>query len=454
MASENTRFRFSRLEILLMVIMLSVIGASVFLVNHSRRQLLKQSSVSVPAGSDSGDLLTGADSQPANGGSENSGDDRGAGGTNAGADSSGFSEKSLAIALPVPGNTTNNPEVLPDGAGLGRASDKKPVNALPASLSDIEAELRRIAELPWGPETEKQLQNVLAQWAASDPSSALAYAMKLEGLRAGTTAVGNILAQWAASDPAAAFNWFNNNLANNPQLLKGAAGSLFAKMAEANPILAMNNAWQLGQKDICDTALHAIVNQMMAAGQKDQLLQYFNAMNDTTSQSMLARAMVDQWATYYPEMTAEWIAGLSDSAVRNSTAMALIAKWGYDNPARAAQWVASLPKDENWSAEVSRMVKVWARESPDQAATWLLTLSPPAAQLDSSVRQLVHTVMYANPEGAMDWAANAISSTDQRYRLMQQVGTIWMHKDTAKASAYIMNSDLPEWMKKRLLKTH
>ncbi|MDO9543008.1 MAG: hypothetical protein Q7J98_11900 [Kiritimatiellia bacterium] len=443
MASENTRFRFSRLEILLMVLILSVIGASVFLLSQSHRQL----SVSKPVVSDSGDLLTDPDSQSVNGG-----DDRGAGGTNAGFVSSEFSEKSLAIVLPAPGNATNK-EVLPDGASLDLAGDKKSVNTLPASLGDIEAELRRIAELPWGPETEKQLQNVLAQWGGSDPASALAYALKLEGLRAGTTAVGNILAQWAKSDPAAAFNWFNNNLANNPQLLKGTASSLFAKMAEANPILALNNAWQLEQKDIRDTALHAIVNQMMAAGQKDQLLQYFNAMNDTTSQSMLVRAMVDQWATYYPEMTAEWIAGLNDPTVRNTAAMALIATWGYDNPAKTAQWVASLTKDENWSAEVSRMVRVWARESPDQAATWLLALSPPAAQLDPAVRQLVHTVMHANPEGAMAWA-NAISATDQRHRLMQRVGAIWMHKDPAQASAYIMSSDLPDWVKKRLLRTH
>lgn len=453
MAGGNTRLRFSRLEILLTVLMLSVIGASVFMVNQSRRQLLNQASVSSPALPDSDKLLTGTDSQLAEDNSENDAEESGAGGTNAWSALSDFSEKSLAIALPTSGNATNNTEeVLPESSGLDRAGDKKPVNRLPAALSDIEVELRRIAGLPWGPETEQQLQNVLAQWAQSDPASALAYAMQLEGLRAGTAAVGNILAQWAQSDPAAAFNWFNNNLADNPQLLKGAANSLFAKMAEANPILTMNNAWQLDRKDIRDTALHAIVNQMMAAGQKDQLLQYFNAMNDTTSQGMLAKAMVNQWATYYPEMTAEWIAGLHDPAVRNTATMALIAKWGYDNPDRAAQWVASLPKNANWSTEVSQMVRAWARESPDQAATWLLTLSPPAAQLDPAVRQLVHSVMHANPEGAMAWA-NAMSATDQRYRLMQQVGAIWMHRDPAQASAYIMNSDLPDWIKKRLLRT-
>jgi hypothetical protein len=450
MSSANSKFGFSRLEILLMVLMLSVIGASVFMISHSRRQLLDQSALSGSAAS--GDYLNGTDSFPANGGPENGNVVLGAGGTNAESSGSEFSEKSLAIAIPLPGSATNSQEALADASGAGQAADrKKQAGALPASLGEIEAELKRIAELPWGPDTEKQLQNVLAQWAGSDPASALAYAMNLEGLRAGTAAVGNILALWAKADPGAAFNWFNNNLENNPQQLKGAAGTLFAKMAEANPVLAMNNAWQLQQNDIRDTALHAIVNQMMNAGQKDQLLQYFNAMNDTASQGMLAKAMVDQWSVYYPEMTAEWIAGLSDSSVRNTAAMALIAKWGYDNPARAAQWVSGLPKDENWSAEVSRMVRVWARESPDQAAGWLLAQSPPSAQLDPAVRQLVQTVMRANPEGAMAWA-NAISATDQRYRLMQEVGHIWMHRDPAQASAYIMSSDLPDSMKQRLLR--
>lgn len=450
MASANAMFGFSRLEVFMMVLILAFIGACVFLVNRSRQQLLNQSFASITNGTDPGGYLSGADSYPADG---NDRDSRGSGETNIGQVSSDFSEKSLAIALPVSGNATNNAEVLAEDYRLYQPGDKQLTNALSVNLIEIEAELRRITALPWGPETEKQLQEVLARWSQSDPAAALAYAMRLEGRRAGTTAVSNLLAQWAQSDPAAAFDWFNKNLANNPQILKGAVNSLFAKMAEANPILAMDSAWQLAQKDVRDAVLHTIVNQMMAGGQKDQLLQYFNAMSDPAEQGMLARAMVDQWATYYPEMTAEWIAGLSNPAVHNSAVIVLISKWGYDNPAKAAQWVAGLTKDENWSAEVSRMIGVWANDSPDQAANWLLSLSPPSAQLDPAVIQLTRAVMNANPEGAMAWA-NAMSATDQRYNLMQQVGAVWMRKDPVQASAYIINSDMPDWMKRRLLRTH
>ena len=451
MASKNPRFRFSRLEVILIIVIFSVVGACVILVNQFSRQLLDPSSRSRPGLNDMEKYSGGTASDLAGAGAENDGDNNGDTGTNAGFASSVFSEKSLTIAIPASGTTTDLSEIIPDGAAIPRGTDKPPVETLPDVLGDIEAELLRIAALPWGPETEKQLQNVLAKWAESDPSAALEYAMSIESRRTGTAAVSNLLAKWAQSDPAAAFNWFNNNLAENPQLLKGAVNSLFAEMAEVNPVLALNNAWQLKQKNIRDSALHSIVNQMMADGQKDQLLQYFNAMSDTTSQGMLAKAVVDQWATYYPEMTAEWIAGLNDPTVRNAAAMALISKWGYDNPGMAAQWVAGQPKDENWSVEVSRMVRIWARESPDRAATWLLTLSPPAAHLDPAVRQLVRTVMYANPEGAMAWA-NAISTTDQRHSLMRRVGAIWMRRDPAQASVYILSSDLPDWMKQRLLR--
>ncbi|MFC1453976.1 hypothetical protein ACFLQL_02225 [Verrucomicrobiota bacterium] len=449
MANKNTKFRFSRLEFILIIVILSVVGACVILVNQSRRQLSDRLSRS--GLNDMEKYSGGTDSDLAGVGAENGGDNNGGMGTNAGFASSDFSEKSLAIAIPVSGTATNLSEIIPDTATVPQVVDKPPVKTLQAASGNIEAELLRIAALPWGPETEKQLQDVLAKWAESDPSAALEYAMGIESRRTGTAAVSNLLAQWAQSDPTAAFNWFNNNLEENPQLLKSAANDLFTKMAEVNPVLALDNAWQLEQKNIRNTAIHSIVNQMMAAGQKDQLMQYFNAMSDPTSQGMLAKAVVDQWATYYPEMTAKWIAGLDDPTVRNTATMALISKWGYDNPGMAAQWVADLPKDENWSAEVSRMVRVWARESPDEAATWLLAFSPPAAHLDPAVRQLVRTVMRTNPEGAMAWA-DAISSTDQRHHLMRHVGAIWMRRDPVQASAYILSSDLPDFIKIRLLR--
>ena len=437
---------FSRLEILLMVLMVSVIGASVLIFGSSHRPFADG------AGLGAGEDFEGDNFSASGRGGPGVAGSGAAPGTNAEADPDRFNEKSMAIALPGREGFTNGAagELEEEGAP-GSAAGKQSAAAKSPTLGDIESELNRIAALPWGPETEKQLQAVLAQWAATDPAAALAYALKLEGLRAGTAAVGNILAQWARSDPAAAFKWFNSNFADNPQVLKGAAGALFAKMAEVNPVLAMDNAWQLLDPGLRGAAVQAVVSQMMAAGQKDQLLQYFNAMSDTSAQGVLARAMVDQWATYYPEMTAEWIAGLRDPSVRNAAAMALIAKWGGDNPARAAAWISDLPRDGNWSDEVSRMVKVWSRDAPDEAASWLLSLSPPAAQLDPAVRQLVHTVMNANPEGAMVWA-NAISATDQRHRLMQEVGYIWMRRDPVQAANYIMSSDMPDWMKQRLLR--
>lgn len=451
MVKSNAMSGFSRLEILLIVLMVAVIGACVFLVNRSRRQLLEQSYAARAIAGNDYDFSAGADAYSANGGAEGAGEGRG-GGTNAGPGSSEFNERSLAIALPGADGGTNAAEGSISGASSTESGAKSATNALPAAFSDIEAELKRIAALPWSPETEKLLHNVLAQWAQRDPAAALAYALELEGWRAGTAAAGKLLEQLAQRDPAAAFAWYKQNLAGNPKLLSATAASLFGKIAETNPALALDNLWQLSQKDIRDSAAHAIVNQMMANGQKDQLTQYFNAMTDPAAQAMLARAMVDQWATYYPEMTAEWVAGLTDPAVRNRAEMALIFKWGYDNPSKAAQWVTGLARDENWSKEVNQMVSVWARDSPDKAAAWLVSLSPPAAELDPAVRQLAQAVMYNNPEGAMAWA-NAMYDPSQRHHLMQRVGAIWMQKDPAQASAYIINSDLPDWMKKRLLRT-
>lgn len=448
MAYPNTQLGFSRLEVLLLTTIVVVIGA--WIVFWGGRQEWNRSSVPEPAAAGAGRLSTDPDSLSAHDGLEDDTGERDSGTHDDGV-SSEFTEPSLALALPSSGQSTNSAESLPDDGALSPSGNPQKPHDAPAASSDIEAELQRIAGLPWGPDAEKQLQKVLAQWAQRDPAAALAYAMSLESRRAGSAAVNTLLAQWAQSDPAAALDWFTQALASQPQLLAGAASSLFAKIAKADPNLALRYVWQLPQKNIINQALDAIVNQMMANDQKDQLLQYFNAMNDSAAQSTLAKVMVNQWATYYPEMTAQWISGLADPAVRRYAAMALIATWGYDNPARAAQWVAGLPKDQDWGPEVNRMIEIWAKDYPDKASAWLATLSPPSASLDPAVRQLVRTVMHNNPEGAMAWA-HALSATGERHQLMQQVGAAWMKQDPSRASAYIISSDLPIQIKKRLLR--
>jgi len=450
MSNGNPSRRLSRLEVLLTVFLVAVIVLFVFLVSQFRQQRPEHAR---PAGNAS----TGPDARSAEFDPENDGGSRGENGTSAALASSEFSEKSLAIVLPDNGAATN----LADAGLAGNSADgiagrtstnqaAKEAKRLTATAGDIQAELQRIAGLPWGPDTEKQLQTALAQWAATDPDAALAYAMNLESRRAGTAAVSSILNQWAQRDPAAAYEWFKQNLAGNPQMVSAALTGLFDKMAAVDPDMALRNVWQLPQ-DLRNRALQATVNQMIASGKQEQIMQYFNTLNDSSAQSMLATIFVNQWATYYPAETASWIASLTDPAVRYRATLTLISKWGYDNPAAAVDWVASLPRDQNWGAEVSRMMDVWAKDAPDKAADWLLTLFPASAQLDPAIQSLVNTVMNTNPEGAMMWS-ETITDTNKRYSLMQKVAAIWMKKDPERAAIYITNSDLPNSIKKKLFR--
>lgn len=330
MNNGNSRHRLSRLEVLLTAVLISVIVLFVFLVNQFRQQRSEQASCA-------GDSSTGTDARPAEFGSENDEYHRGETGTIAALESSEFSEKSRAIALPVTGDATNVAGVMLSGNSVDEVAGRPSTNPAavkltegekrpPATAGDIQAELQRIASMPWGPDTEKQLQTALAQWAATDPASALAYAMNLESRRAGAAAVSNILDQWSQRDPSAAYEWFKQHLASNPQMVSDALTNIFGKMAAADPDMALCNVWQLPQQGMRNRALRTIVNQMIASGKQDQIMQYFNTLNDTSAQSMLATILVDQWATYYPKETANWIATLTDPAVRYRATLTLISK--------------------------------------------------------------------------------------------------------------------------------
>ena len=320
--------------------------------------------------------------------------------------------------------------------------------------AEIEAELRRIAEMEWGPEAEGKLQDTMALWASIDPAAALEYAMNIESRRTSVAAADTVLTKWAQRDPQAAFEWYMQNRSAFPEKLDSAVGNLFSQMAHANLESALGRLKDLPTDSLRNKALRAIINQYVARGEASRLELYFNSQGDTAALSMLASAQIENIALYKPEAAAAWIATLTDPVIRVKAINTLIDKWGYDNPAQAAQWVAGLPRDEYWSEFAARMTKIWARDFPDSAATWLLSLSPPAPQLDTAIQTLVSIVMKANPAGAMAWA-HVITDLNKRHNLMQRAGYLWLKKDPIPATAYILNSDLPDAIKNKLLgKSH
>lgn len=351
-----------------------------------------------------------------------------------------------AQAAPAPaGGAAGDTAAAPYGAEAQETTAAGNISA------DVEAELRAVAAMEWGPEAEARLKRVLVLWASSDPDAALSYALRIESRRAGTAAVNAVLTDWARRDPLAAFDWYMQNLSSLPGRPDNTIGELFVGMANASLESAMTSLNKLPTDSMRNKALRAIINEYVAKGDAGRLEMYFNSRGDTAALSLLAAAQIESIALYKPEAAAAWIATLTDRYVRLKAVNTLIDKWGYDNPVRAAQWVAGLPRDEYWSEFVERMTRIWAREFPDSAAAWLLSLSPPSEQLDAAIQTLVSIVLKANPAGAMAWA-DVITDPDRRQNLMQRAGYLWLQKDPAAATAYILNSSLPDAIKKRLLR--
>lgn len=329
----------------------------------------------------------------------------------------------------------------------GLSSNTNHIRDIRAEVAD---ELRRISEMEWGPGAESKLQGALGLWASIDPFAALDYALNIESRRTSAIAANTVLANWAKRDPQAAFEWYMQNRANYPEKLDNTVGDLFTWLADANLESALARLKELPSDSLRSKALKAIINDYVAKGEASRLEYFFISQQDASALSMLAAAQIDSIALYKPEAAAAWIATLTDPNIRVKAINTLIDKWGFDNPAKAAQWVAGLPQDEYWSEFASRMTRIWARDFPDNAATWLLSLSPPSPQLDTAIQTLVSIVMKANPAAAMAWA-NVITDLNKKYNLMQRAGYLWLKKDPAPATAYILNSDLPENIKNKLL---
>lgn len=264
---------------------------------------------------------------------------------------------------------------------------------------------------------------LLQKWTSMDPKAAADYAVKAAGRDERYMAMSNVLRTWTRLDSHAALAWAKAN---------GAATSIGTIREGDGNIAVTMVASQLARTDI-DLALQAIASEA-----------------DSRSASRLGDDLTNElFKKRGPEKTRETILAMPESRLRDAMLGEYIDRLADDDGPGAAKFAASLPAGRARSYGLAEAVAEWLKDDPAATANFLNSL-PLTPDSDPARERFAREVAGKDPLGAISWAGT-ITDARQRQETTERVIRSWVRNDSAAATPWVMQSNLSEETKQRLL---
>ncbi len=298
----------------------------------------------------------------------------------------------------------------------------------PDDFRDVVADFRAIGITE---QRKSEYGMLLHAWGQTDPTAALAYAMKNTGT---PFARQTILASWAADDPEAAIAYAKQNHkgeAANPLLVGVIRGVAPHDLSRATELLQdLPYSRERGE------ALQTMLPFVMQDG-IEVALNWSAGIADGRLKTGAVTYIMSDLTQSQPEVAAEVLGGLEDSSAAVRVADDVGGALARISLERAVRWSEGLQPDLRAEA-MEGIVPHYAAEDPQAASQWLESLSG-TTNLDAAIRSFALTAQHQEPQMAADWIAR-ISDEGSRAETYRGVLSRWWGKDAAAAEAWIQSA--------------
>ncbi len=340
-------------------------------------------------------------------------------------------------------------------AALAAARLDLPATEPDTLLDTIQA---NIANLAANPRLADELREQLVELAKTSPFQALQLSGQITSPRVREQATNNILRQWASTDPMAALQWIDANSGNLTRSVHDAQlAAAYRGFAESNPQAAFTQASQLGEANayerrLKDRIMGDLIRNRVENGELVAAKQSIEQMADSELRDSLLGDLVGVWAETDPAEAAAYIASLGEAATSQQKA-ALARSWASTDPAAAAAWLDSLdPADPAVGRAARDLVREWARYDLNASAEWLNS-RPASPEMDRAIASYTYHAVQEDPASAMEWAGSVNNERMSGYLRMRVAGA-WREDDPAAFQSYLDNSDFSDEEKERLQKAN
>jgi len=358
---------------------------------------------------------------------------------------------------PVDGATSDTPALDAFQVALGfQGTDKFSYGKVVKAVQGMEAQefpqaAAQLQQMEWNKESHYMMNALMKQWGKTDLDSALQAADQMDIRRMQRDAKREAMEGWAAHNTDAAYNMLLGGEDGDPLAEFVSPTKVFHDLAKVNAQGALDKVWNLPDSKQQNAALAGVLAALPSDERRQATRSLYQQAPTPESQSMLARAVVNDLRIYQPAEAAAFVDTIQEADIRKSVSSTLIGTWAADDPQQAMGWAASHPPGEQTERDVSSVASRWVRTDRHEFADWL-NQQPATPTLDPAVQAMVRAEQKENPGTAMGWAESIVDAKD-RVSSVRSVAATWMKTDPATATPYILNhAELSDKDKDRLLR--
>jgi hypothetical protein len=269
--------------------------------------------------------------------------------------------------------------------------------------------------MPPGDSFQEAVSMIVSGWAGENPTEAAAAISQLPPGRVFSQAADRIASQWArsATNKQEVVNWVQT--LPEGEARKNGMGSVFSEWSNSDPQGALKALGSLPPED----------------------------------RKRALSSLASGWSRKSPEAVLQWAGTMADAGERASIVQTAVSQWANTQPDAAARYVEQLPEAQR-SRPMQAVVNNWASKNTEAAAAWL-ERQPAGTSKDAALGSLARKISQEDPEAALTWVAG-ISDEKQRLSQTENVARDWIRQAPTAAHQWVSSSNLPEDVRKRLLK--
>lgn len=274
------------------------------------------------------------------------------------------------------------------------------------------------------------LKGVIAEWAKSDPLSALNYLANASlGTRLELVPVA--ISEWAKRDPAAAKQWILSSTAG--EVRTQATEALYRSWALTAPEIAAQNSLTFDDVTVRERALVGVLQEWSANDLK-AVEKWASALEQGPIRSTALRAVAEEMARRNPLEAIRWAnAELSSSAVDSETIISTIASIaGMEEPSAIMDWLVKLPETPDSASAIAGVSSYWTESDPQFSEQGYLQLPPHARKIAAS--SIASTLGATDPRRGQQWLQK--QSPELQNTLTEDLARAWNDVDPQAAQQW------------------
>lgn len=285
-------------------------------------------------------------------------------------------------------------------------------------------------------------------WARFDPEGAYRWTQR-EWSADHPLAVGAVFHTWALRDPHAAVAAAAD--VPNPQLRTGYTHQAIAGWEESGQPGVLEFVRSLPETADRQRAIAVLARRRVLRDGVEASFEWADQLDD--DQGWFKLNAIQRVASAAAEVDPKAAAAFAERHYQGPFGHALIDRvgriWVKRDPAAAMQWLSTLEPGKTRDKGVRESFLRWVRDDPEAAGAWLQRTER-GAWLDPAMAIYARRLAKSEPRQALEWA-DGIFDAVLRQSTIARIARVWGASDEAAARAWVEQSDLPQWLKDKLM---